>query len=425
MQQFIYDILYYVYILCFGVYCAMKLTRGDFTRKDWSLFAILCSALLLVQGILLDRVGIESIRQLYPLIAHLPIALALILLMRVKWDAALLSVIISYSLCQIMRWPGLVVNVFCQTSIAALIIHLSLCSILLLLLNRYCLPPIHELLCHSGKLFRIFGVLPIIYYLYEYFMIYTQQYYADIQAFRELLPTAMLLFFTLFAIVFQRESEKRRLAEQQSFMLEMKLDHAGREVSALRSVQEQTSIYRHDMHHHLRLISSLLASDRAEQAADYVNELVSRISSIVPRRYCENDTVNLLLDSFQKKASSIGAPLAINASLPAQLCLNDTELCVIISNGIENALNATACLPEGADREIGIFLGIGMNKLLIEIKNRYAGSVTMQNGVPVAQDKGQHYGCRSIQSVVQRKNGICSFEAEDGVFRLQIAIPLT
>ena len=115
MQQLLFDTLYYVFILFFGVYSATKLVRGSFTRREWSLFGILSPVLLLIQGILLDLLGIEWIWRLYPLIAHLPIVLAFILFLSVKWDTALLSVIISYSLCQMMRWIGLVVNLFCRT----------------------------------------------------------------------------------------------------------------------------------------------------------------------------------------------------------------------------------------------------------------------------------------------------------------------
>lgn len=423
MQQTLSDILYYIFILFFGVFSAMKLACGSLTRKAWNLFAILCPALLLAQGILLELLGVDWIWKLYPAIAHLPIVLALILFLHVKWDTALLSVIISYSMCQMMRWIGLAVSVFCNLPVATLIIHLSLCVLLLFLLDRYCLPPIHKLLCPSGKLSFFFGTLPTLYYIYEYFMIYTQRRYAEIQAFQELLPTMMLLFFALFTILFQHEAEKRREADQQSFILRMKLDHAGQEVMTLRAVEEQTSIYRHDMHHHLGMISSLLVSARPEQAAEYIHSLTDKIKSIVPRRYCDNDMVNLLLGSFQKKAESLGITLSVKASLPDQLCLNDTELCVILSNGLENALNAAAQLPQSANREISILLIISRNKLLIEIKNPYAGSITMQNGMPVAQDQRQHYGCRSILSVVQQRNGICSFEAEEGVFLLQIAIP--
>ena len=256
-------------------------------------------------------------------------------------------------------------------------------------------------------------------------MVYTQQHYMEMQVLQEFLPTAMLIFFTLFAILFQQESEKRRMADEQSLVLQMKLDNAGHEIVTLRAVEEQTSIYRHDMHHHLGMISSLLSVEMPEQAAEYIGSLVSKMESIVPRRYCENDTVNMILASFQKKADSAGISLSVRASLPAQLGLHDTELCVILSNGLENALNAVVGVPEGTEKTISVFLGISRNKMLIEMKNPYAGSVIMQNGVPAAPDQRQHYGCRSILSVVQQRNGICTFRAEDGIFLLQIAIPLT
>lgn len=424
MQQTVCDLLYYIYILLFGVYSAMRLACGSMSRKHWNLFAILCPVLLLVQGILLELLDIDWIWRLYPLITHLPIVLAFMLHLRVKWDAALLSVIISYSLCQMMRWIGLVISIFRLSPVVVLMIHLSLCLILLFLLDKYCLRPIHDVLSRSEKLSRVFGALPLLYYIYEYFMIYTRRCYAELQALQELLSTAMLLFFTLFIIIFQHESEKYRQMEQQSFMLEMRLDHAKREVNTLLAAKEQTAIYRHDMHHHLSMISSLLAADRPEQAAAYIQRTAGEIESIVPRRYCENDTVNLLLGSFQDKAEGRGISMAVKASLPAQLRLNDTELCVILSNALENALNAASKLHEGAAREISIFIGTSRNRLLIEVKNPYAGSVAFQNGVPVAQDGEAHYGCRSILSMVQRRNGLCSFEAKDGLFLLQIVIPL-
>ena len=48
----------------------------------------------------------------------------------------------------------------------------------------------------------------------------------------------------------------------------------------------------------------------------------------------------------------------------------------------------------------------------------------MREGVPQAEDGQQHYGCLSIQSIVERRKGICTFEATQGVFVLRIALPL-
>ena len=206
MQQMVCDILYYVYVLFFGAYSAIRLACGRFGQEQKRLFFVLCPGLLIVQGLLLDLLDIEWIWRLYPLVAHLPIVLALLLFLHAKWSTALLSVIVSYSLCQMMRWIGLVVSVFCQTPVTVLMIHLALCTMLLFLLDRYCMRSIHALLCQAGKLPYVFGALPLLYYIYEYFMLYTQRRYAEIQAFQELLPTAMLLFFVLFGSRSQRRA---------------------------------------------------------------------------------------------------------------------------------------------------------------------------------------------------------------------------
>ena len=134
--------------------------------------------------------------------------------------------------------------------------------------------------------------------------------------------------------------------------------------------------------------------------------------------------MNLLLSAFRDKAKGRGVTLNIRASLPGELSLPDTELCTLLSNGMENALNAAAALPEGAEPAIDFYGGIKQNYLLLEIRNPYAGEIAMQDGIPLASGPERHYGCRSIQLIVQRRKGDCSFEACDGVFVLRIAIPL-
>ena len=114
----------------------------------------------------------------------------------------------------------------------------------------------------------------------------------------------------------------------------------------------------------------------------------------------------------------------IRASLPKELRLPETELCTLLSNGLENALNAVSALPAESEPAIDFFGGIKQNHLLLEIRNPYAGEIAMQDGIPLASGPERHYGCRSIQLIVQRRKGDCSFEACDGVFVLRIAIPL-
>ena len=92
-------------------------------------------------------------------------------------------------------------------------------------------------------------------------------------------------------------------------------------------------------------------------------------------------------------------------------------------NGLENALFAVS-QADTPDRWVSLYCGVKHNQLLMEIKNPYTGSIPMADGLPVATEPGHGYGCRSIRSIVLNHRGLYSFEPKDGIFTLQIALPL-
>jgi len=225
--------------------------------------------------------------------------------------------------------------------------------------------------------------------------------------------------------VYHRELEKRETAESQLMLMENELSNAAQIVEALRCVQEQTAIYRHDMHHHLSAIDHLLSADQPKQAMKYIREIQSELDAISPVRYCENETVNLILGNYASKARSMAIPFDIHAALPASLSIPDTELCAMLSNGLENAFNAVKALAPEADRSIRLTCEIRQNTLLIQICNPYAGELAFKDGLPASADGHAHYGLRSILAITQRRNGLCSFDTAHQKFTLRVAIPLS
>jgi sensor histidine kinase regulating citrate/malate metabolism len=147
------------------------------------------------------------------------------------------------------------------------------------------------------------------------------------------------------------------------------------------------------------------------------------LDAVTPKKFCENETVNLLCSSYDSKAQRMGVRLEIKAILPKNIPLTDTELCSVISNGLENALRAVS-QPEVSDKWVEFYCEAKQNKLFIQIKNPYAGQVVIRDGLPVSSREGHGYGCYSIQTITQRNGGLCSFEAENGVFSLRLSFPL-
>ena len=116
----------------------------------------------------------------------------------------------------------------------------------------------------------------------------------------------------------------------------------------------QTAVYQHDMRHHLNAIDGFLAAGKPQQAEEYIRKVRSDIERITPKRYCDNELVNLLCSSFAGKAQRMGVRLEVDAKLPRELSVSDTELCAVLSNALENALRAVSDQPE-ADRWVTLY----------------------------------------------------------------------
>ena len=77
--------------------------------------------------------------------------------------------------------------------------------------------------------------------------------------------------------------------------------------------------------------------------------------------------------------------------------------------------NPGHCLPGRTDL---------LGKLLVEIQNPCAEGLVMRDGLPVSERAGHGYGCRSIQTIAERRGGLCEFRARGGIFSMQLVLPV-
>jgi hypothetical protein len=201
------------------------------------------------------------------------------------------------------------------------------------------------------------------------------------------------------------------------------MERAKNEIIALQQVQQQTSIYRHDMRHHLSLLNSYLEAGDTAKAGEYIKQTQTDIDKIVPVRYCENNAVNLILSYFAMKAKQQSVELSAEVNIPAALPLSDTELCALLSNGLDNAVSAAAQTDGDGQRTVRINCQSHKENLLIYINNPYRGTVVMREGLPESSRPHHGFGAKSIRMITENHNGYCAFEAKEGLFTLKVVIP--
>ena len=414
----------YGLVLVYGLFLSTAIAGGWQSPRQRRMIFALCPLFLLIQALCWVMLGEGLTKQLYPLIVHLPLVLILILALKKPVGIALVSVCTAYLCCQLPRWVNLMVAAVSHSALAGEVSYTLAIYPIFLLMRRYFVQPAYSAMTASPKSLLLFGSLPVAYYFYDYATaVYADVLSTDILALNEFLPTALIVFYVLFLSAYHKQLQTQADAELQRSMLEAELKQAEVEVEGLRTVETQVAVYQHDMRHHLTAIDGFLTAGQPQQAKEYIKKVQADVDTITPKRFCENELVNLLCSSFSQKAARMGVCFTVEARLPKELPVSDTELCSILSNGLENALHAIASLEEPL-RWVELYCGTRLNKLLIEIKNPYAGEVAMRDGLPVSQREGHGYGCRSIRSIAGQNGGLCTFDAECGVFTLRVMLPL-
>ena len=336
----------------------------------------------------------------------------------------MVSVCTAYLCCQIPHWVNLVTVTLTKSDLLAEIAYTLAILTTFFLLQRYFARIAFDAMSYSIQSLVLFGALPLAYYIFDYATtVYSDALYIGNQVLTEFLPTVLIIFYVLFLTAYHAQEQKRTQAELQRSMLEAELKQAESEMENLRRTETQTAIYQHDMRHHMTMLGAYLASGNPQQAESYVKKVQADVDAIVPRCFCENKTINLICSAFADRAAQKGVLLQANVRVPRAISISDTELCAVISNGLENALRAASVL-ETPGKWVSLYCEIKHGKLLIEIKNPYTGEVSMQNGLPTTKQSGHGFGCRSIRTITEHNRGLCTFESENGVFTLQVILPV-
>jgi len=302
------------------------------------------------------------------------------------------------------------------------------CYSLMLLLTQYVFRSSFNYLLVYGdnRFFLLFSLVPLVYYLYMLAVIHLDVSMLTSPAgyvMRYLPSLSVFLFYFLLPYIYKTLREKMQMQTAQN-ALRKQLGSTEEQLALLNETNMQMALYRHDMRHHLIVLDGLLEGGKIEQAQEFVKSAMTDLEALTPKRFCENETVNLLCASYDSKARRLGVQLEVRAQLPQVISLSDTELCSVVANGLENALQA-ASQPEVSQRWVKFLCEVKGNKLLIQIQNPYTGEVLIRDGLPVSEEEGHGYGCRSIQSIAQRCGGLCSFGTKDGIFTFRSAFPLT
>lgn len=189
----------------------------------------------------------------------------------------------------------------------------------------------------------------------------------------------------------------------------------------LKSTQEIRSL-RHDMKSHLNALAYFSKEKNWEKLQEYIEEVKDNVEKIRPYTVNVNHGfINAILEDSLSREPEIA--FSCEGKIPADIQIDDFDLCTIFSNLIRNAIEACNRLPEGAEKWIHLNLYMLQDNLYIRMENPVMSEVNVQKleGNTSKEDKKNHgFGIYNLKNAVEKYQGEVSFDCKNQKFIAEI-----
>ena len=424
MTETVLFFLHHGLTLLMGVMLSAAFAGVRFTKKNTLIVSGIFLVLGVAQILALAVFGEASVWKLYPVIAHLPLGIALCLIFRKRVLTVFSSVSLSYLCCQPSSWFGTLAQTLGQEPTAVLGVRICATVIVFVLVFFYFSDFVAQITGKDTRNVVIFRCVPFVYYLLDYAVgIYTDIWQRHMDLVSEFLSFFLCAVFMAFCVVYYREYERSLQIQQKNQIIELTVQQQAKEIEAIRKSNLETVLLRHDMRHLLSSIALCIEQDDKETARNLIAGYVSEIDSAAVRRYCENDTLNYILSNYREKCEKAGISFRVDISLK-DLPVDELLFASILSNALDNAVNAQAELPE-EERIIKLLLKESGGKLLLSVKNPFREAPDFSNDtipVPIVRKDGHGYGTQSILYLTEKLGGNCQFSVQNNMFVLRVVL---
>jgi len=211
--------------------------------------------------------------------------------------------------------------------------------------------------------------------------------------------------------------KNKKMTEYQNALVEQ-------HYAEIENIYRTMRAWRHDWHNHIQALSAQLDSGEYEKARNYLNEINQSILRIDTVLKTGNTMADAILNSKISLMKNRQIEVEAEAQVPASLSVPDVDLCIIIGNLLDNAMEACSKLnPE--NRFVHIYIHVKGAMLYMSFTNS-AGKKQHKTGNLFFSSKGSGHGLglTRVDSLVAKNGGYLTRASEDGGYTTEVMLPL-
>ena len=248
---------------------------------------------------------------------------------------------------------------------------------------------------------------------------------SDIIAF--LSATFLLAAFLFIALSVLYHRIKLKGQQAQLDLINIRNELLNQNLNDVKHLHQERGRLAHDMKEHLSVLYNLAKDEGSEKLCAYIEKIHSPLKDIVRIENTGNEFLDTILTVKKQQALKQGIAIDIDCDIISPLNIEPVDLTAILSNLLENALEACEKVEDKDERYIFVSIKSQGAFLNMRIENSANDTLIKQNTQMRTTKKNKELhgiGLKSVRSSVERYQGDIIFEQQDGVFIVSIVLCL-
>ncbi|MBD5473592.1 MAG: GHKL domain-containing protein [Lachnospiraceae bacterium] len=210
----------------------------------------------------------------------------------------------------------------------------------------------------------------------------------------------------------------KRIEEYQSDLLQKYCDEVESMYTKMRG-------WRHDYHNHIQALQASMALGKYEEVNEYLRELNDDLTQVDTTIKTGKVMIDAILNGKLSIAAQNDIAVSAKAKIPEGTPVTDVDLCAIIGNLLDNAIEENKRLPQES-RFLRIYIGQKNTQFYLAFTNAAGKKRDKRRSLFPSAKGAQHgLGLVRVESLVKKYGGLFSADSEDGGFTAELLIPLT
>jgi sensor histidine kinase regulating citrate/malate metabolism len=236
-----------------------------------------------------------------------------------------------------------------------------------------------------------------------------------------IIGTFMLIIILAFLILHRKKN--RKFYESRMYEYQNKI--VGQHMDEVQNIYLTMRGWRHDYHNHMQTLKAHMAMKRYDLLQDYLNKLELDLDTVDFMIKTGNINLDAILNSKLSLAKSKQIEIYCKANVPEELQVRDIDLCVLIGNLLDNAIEACDGISDQDVKFLRVYISVWKQQLYISVTNTTREHVRKFDHEYITNKRGNHgHGLKRINTIVAKYKGFINRKNEPGVFVTEIMLPL-